>query len=99
MAHDLGAFRAKSSNPNNMKTRAEILKWLAVYIIAIGDGCPNGHLYAANMDKLDLEDHNMLLRALKESGLMTESNYYLTLTPKGSIMWSKLAKEVLTKEP
>ena len=51
----------------------------AIYeVIKISGGMPSGHLYARLMDKMSLDQYNMLIGYLKDNGLVNESNNFLT---------------------
>lgn len=65
---------------------------IALYIFIIGaSGIPNGHLYAQTMaDGIDIDLHNCLVETLLKNQLVTQSNFYLTLTPKGKELCTKI---------
>ena len=73
-------------------TREDVNKLVAMYIVAIGEkGIPNSHLWMA-IDKQmsDLDLHQRVLSVLKQAGLVSESNYFCTLTVKGKEMLAKI---------
>ena len=55
----------------------------AAILLAIGDvikelgEVPSGHLYARLMGHMSLDSYNKCIAALKDAGLVTESNYVL----------------------
>lgn len=71
---------------------------IALYITAIGpNGSPNGNVYAHMMAQgVNLDVHNVMLGYLKKANCMTESNFFLTLTPKGLDIYAKLKEAILT---
>ncbi len=70
----------------------ELNKLIATYIVGIGrEGVPNSHLWMVVDEQMsDLDRHQRILIALKGAQLIKESNYFLTLLPKGVEMLDKL---------
>lgn len=64
-------------------TRDEVRAMLAV-TLAVGEtikelgSVPSGHLYAALMEKMSIHTYQMIIGALKKSGLVSESGHVLT---------------------
>ena len=46
------------------------------------DGVPNGHLYAAFIGKLDIDQWNALVNGAVGVNALCQSNFYLTRGPK-----------------
>lgn len=69
-------------------------KLIAEYIVGIGvSGIPNSHLWMqVDPQMQNLDRHQAILGALKGSGLVKESGYFLTLTEKGLEMYRKIAE-------
>ena len=72
---------------------------LALVIIGISNddsklgGTPSGHLYAALMDKCDIEDYTVVVSVCKKMGLVEEPfKDLLRLTPKGVELKAKFVK-------
>lgn len=60
--------------------------YLATILTTVGDipeGAPSGHLYAALMGQMSLDDYQMIIGVCKGGNLMTESGHVLQLTDKG----------------
>lgn len=77
-------------------------KIIAMYVIAVGiDGSPNGYVYVKMMSQpvdgvtVDLDLHTAIVGALKQDGMMTESNHFLTLTEKGRKVFDEVVKVLL----
>lgn len=51
---------------------------------------PNGHLYAALMDKVGIDEWNAIVSTLMRGGMVTQSNYLLSVTPKGRELYAKM---------
>lgn len=68
------------------------MKQLVFAIIeAIGnEGAPSGHIYAALMSVLNLDQYNKILQALKDQKLVEGSGHFLTLTNDGKEILSKI---------
>lgn len=82
-------------------TKQELTKLVATYIVGIGpEGVPSSHLWLA-IDKQmsDVNQHNMLLGALVDSGLVKQANHFLTLTEKGLAMHGKIEALYAPKPP
>ncbi len=63
--------------------------YLATILTTVGDipeGAPSGHLYAALMGQMSLDDYNMLIGICKGGSLMTEEGHVLKLTDKGKVL-------------
>ena len=60
-------------------------------------GIPSGHLYAALMGRMSLEEFNMLIGICKEGGLLIDAHHLLTLTPKGQEMAKKIETTLQSK--
>ena len=48
--------------------------------IRVAGPIPSGHLYALLMSVMSLEEYTILINALKQAKLISESNYLLTYT-------------------
>lgn len=53
-------------------------------------GIPNGHLYAQLMNQFSLDQWISIVEAMKQSGLITESNHLLKITDRGEDMHKEL---------
>ncbi len=53
-------------------------------------GVPNGHCYAQLMEHFDLEQWTKLIAAMKEGGMINETNHLLQITPPGEAILEKL---------
>ena len=60
-------------------------KLICLFLAYVGpSGAPSGEVYARLMsDGVELDSYQAVLRSMKESGLVSESAYYLTLTKSG----------------
>lgn len=63
-------------NVEKLKLAAKII-FLA---IKEAGGMPSGHLYAAVMGSLSLQEYQTCLDVLKSTGLVKESNHFLTVS-------------------
>ncbi len=77
-----------------MLSRDQINGYLAIIIETLyeaGDaGFPSGHLYAAMMGHVSLDEYQGLLAVAKQIEIVKESSHLLTLTDKGRAMLAKL---------
>jgi hypothetical protein len=77
-------------------TRNEANVFLAVILGTVGEtsgGVPSGHLYAALMGRMGLDDYENLIGLAKQAGLVVEArSHLLTLTPKGRDMVATIEK-------
>jgi hypothetical protein len=77
-----------------MLSRDQINAYLSVIIETVyesGDaGCISGHLYAAMMSRVTLDEYNGLLSVAKQADILTESGHVLRLTDKGRMVLAKL---------
>ncbi len=55
-----------------------IAKSIYQALLEAPNGTPSGHLYAALLGKLSMDEYITCIAVLKEAGLVTESNYVLT---------------------
>ncbi len=81
-----------------MLSRDQINAYLAVIIETVSDmgdrGCPSGHLYAAMMGHVTIDEYQGLMTVAKTVGLVTESSHVLRITDKGR---SVLARMIIAK--
>lgn len=67
-----------------------VLAALAEGEAGIYNGVPNGHLYAAIMDKVSLDEWNKVLGVVKRVGWVTETGHLLKITDKGKASLAKM---------
>ncbi len=60
-----------------------VLKALANAKAAPSGGVPNGHLYAQLMGEVNIDQWNRFVELMVVSGVVAQSNYFLTILPKG----------------
>lgn len=84
-------LRGKSRPINNM-TKEEVIKLVAMYLVAIGpSGSPSSYVWMAidkNME--DVYRHNLIIGNLERQGILTNKNHFLKLTEKGLAMLTRL---------
>ncbi len=77
-----------------MLSRDQINSYLAVIIETVyeaGDaGCVSGHLYAAMLNHVTLEEYEGLLTVAQTAGILKMSNFVIRLTDKGRVVLAKL---------
>ena len=81
-------------------TRDEGGKLVAMYIVAIGiRGLPNSHLWLAiDPTMQDLDAHLLCISVLKDAGIVDEKFNFISLTPKGLEMLTKIEKIMFNTE-
>ena len=70
--------------------KQQVNRLLAVMVQAIKNGTPNGGLYAAMMNHVDLNEYTLLLGILTSANLVTNDHDFLTLTDKGMRMCAEI---------
>jgi hypothetical protein len=77
-----------------MMNRNEANLYLAAILETVAEsahGAPSGHMYAALMGKMSLDDYSALLDIASEVGLVKVApSHLVTITPKGADMVAKI---------
>lgn len=86
-------YHHNNQKPKTIMNEKEIKIYLAAIILTLGEtgGSPSGHIYAVLMNKLNLDQYNLILEIGKKIGFIQESNHFLTLTEKGEGAAEKLS--------
>ena len=71
---------------------------IATMLVAIGtNGASSGQTYALHCGEMSLHEYQQTLGLLKVSGLVTEANYFLTLTPKGQTIHAEIESATISQ--
>ena len=82
--------------------QVSLLVILAAVAESGDDGIPSGHVYAAVMNKIDINEYQDIVSLLVTSNLVTSEYHLLRVTERGMVLGmdvSKALREQLAEDP